>query len=58
MKTAGKKRKLCPACRSAEIYWYAGGTTGAYECKKCGYVGPLVIEEISIKKTKKKVRKR
>ncbi|MFH1210669.1 MAG: hypothetical protein V1645_02020 [archaeon] len=35
----------CPVCKSEEITTYMGGQFGKYICKKCGYIGPLVIEE-------------
>jgi hypothetical protein len=34
----------CPVCQSEEITTYMGGQFGKYICKKCGYIGPLVIE--------------
>jgi hypothetical protein len=37
--------KLCPKCKSDEIMLDTGGQTGKYKCKKCGYIGSLVIEE-------------
>jgi hypothetical protein len=33
--------KYCPSCKSRSITLYAGGMTGAYECKKCGFVGMM-----------------
>jgi transcription initiation factor TFIIIB Brf1 subunit/transcription initiation factor TFIIB len=35
---------LCPICNSTEIELDAGGYTGKYYCKKCGYVGSLILE--------------
>ena len=32
-------RKFCPQCGSEEVALAAGGLTGTYVCKKCGYVG-------------------
>jgi len=44
----------CPKCKSANITQYMGAQFGKYECKKCGYVGVIVIdEEINISKKKK-----
>ncbi len=41
-----KSIKRCPVCGSTQITLYMGGTTGyRYQCKKCGYVGALIIEE-------------
>ncbi|MCD4666346.1 hypothetical protein K8R47_00885 [archaeon] len=42
----------CPVCRSSDIILYMGGQMGQYECKKCGYVGALIIEEDITKKRK------
>lgn len=35
----------CPECKSEEIVEYMGGQFGKWQCKKCGYVGVIVIEE-------------
>ena len=35
----------CPSCKKAGLVLYMGGQFGKYQCKKCGYVGVLVIEE-------------
>lgn len=48
----------CPKCKSANITLYMGGQFGKYQCKKCGYVGSLVLEEYEDKKIKTKVKKR
>ncbi|MBI3190314.1 hypothetical protein HYZ41_01270 [archaeon] len=45
--------RRCPACRSSGIGLYAGGITGSYECRKCGYIGPLILE---LKKNKNRAR--
>jgi hypothetical protein len=37
--------KKCPKCGSTSIDFYAGGLTGVHHCKKCGYLGPIVLEE-------------
>ena len=37
--------KRCPQCKSTNVTLYMGGHFGKYLCKKCGYVGPLIIEE-------------
>jgi predicted RNA-binding Zn-ribbon protein involved in translation (DUF1610 family) len=40
------KVQICPYCKSKNIGLYMGGQTGIqYECKACGYVGPIVIEQ-------------
>ncbi len=37
--------EVCPVCGSSEIYYEAGGYTGKlYHCKRCGYIGALVVE--------------
>jgi transposase-like protein len=37
--------KKCPVCKSTDVTLDTGGHTGKWKCKKCGYFGPLVIEE-------------
>ena len=39
-----KTTRLCPQCGSRDVQLYMGGITGMYECKACGYRGPIVIE--------------
>jgi len=39
------KQLICPECGSNEIMLNAGGRTGKYECKKCGYFGAFIIEK-------------
>ena len=41
---------FCPRCHSSEIEPYAAGITGTYRCKKCGYVGTLIIEKDLVKR--------
>lgn len=45
----GKKRittLVCPNCGSSDLYYESGLIGGyVYHCKKCDYVGPLVIEK-------------
>ncbi len=38
------KKKICPMCKSDNLTLDIGGQTGKYRCKKCGYLGPIVIE--------------
>ena len=38
------KTYRCPNCRSEHIVFQAGGHTGMYECKDCGYIGPIILE--------------
>lgn len=35
---------VCPVCNSTEVEYDAGGYTGKYYCKRCGYVGSYVME--------------
>lgn len=44
---------ICPKCKSENVTLYMGGQFGKYECKDCGYIGPLIIKEY--KKTKKEL---
>ncbi|MEK6932800.1 MAG: hypothetical protein AABW56_03330 [Nanoarchaeota archaeon] len=36
--------KYCPKCKSADIHPYLPGFFNMYKCKKCDYVGTVVIE--------------
>ena len=41
-----KKFLTCPDCGSADLYYETGLITGyKYHCKKCNYIGALVIEK-------------
>ena len=40
------KLQKCPQCSSENITWYMGAAFGKYICKKCNYIGPMIIEEI------------
>ena len=35
----------CPQCGSDKVILDTGGQTSKYRCSKCGYFGPLIIEE-------------
>ncbi len=35
----------CPVCKIPSLVPYMGGQFGKSECKKCGYIGALVIEQ-------------
>ncbi|MFH1236941.1 MAG: hypothetical protein V1648_00875 [Candidatus Aenigmatarchaeota archaeon] len=38
--------KKCPVCGSDDITFWMGAKLGVqYACKKCGYHGPLIVEE-------------
>ena len=39
-----KRILVCPVCKSTEIELDAGGYTGTYYCKNCGYVGSYILE--------------
>ena len=39
-------RRLCPKCGEPNPKMEAGGQIGIYFCVKCGYRGPLVVEEV------------
>lgn len=43
----------CPSCKSGNIIHYMGGQFGKYECKNCGYIGVIVIEDANKKRIKK-----
>ena len=49
--------KRCPKCKRKGVDLFLGFTTGNYLCKKCGYIGPIVIEESTII-TKKAAKKK
>jgi len=41
----GRRIQVCPMCGSLHLYYEAGMVTGQkYHCKRCGYIGSLVIE--------------
>jgi len=41
-----KKIKRCPKCGSTDIVSEAGMVTGyKYHCRKCDYIGVLILEE-------------
>jgi hypothetical protein len=45
-KKAGVKTLTCPECGSHDLYYEAALHTGRkYHCKRCDYIGALVIEE-------------
>ncbi|MBO8178866.1 MAG: TFIIB-type zinc ribbon-containing protein [Archaeoglobus sp.] len=39
-----KRILICPVCKSKDVELDAGGYTGKYYCKNCGYVGSFVLE--------------
>ncbi len=37
---------VCPQCGSTDIFYEAGGITGqVYHCKKCDYIGAVILEQ-------------
>jgi peptide subunit release factor 1 (eRF1) len=57
------KMKYCPQCGSPNIQWLLPQDWSKWECKDCGYLGALIIENsdiaeeirIEYKRNKKKV---
>jgi transposase-like protein len=47
--------KFCPNCGSEEIMLAAGGITGGFVCKNCGFSGSIFPEKII---TKQKANKK
>ena len=39
------KIKYCPECKTPNLDLYSGFLAGTYHCRKCGYIGSLVIEK-------------
>ena len=40
-----KIREVCPVCGCSDLYLEAGGYTGKlYRCKRCDYLGALIVE--------------
>jgi transposase-like protein len=37
--------KFCPRCGSTNIGWVLPHDRQKYECKDCGYVGALIVED-------------
>lgn len=36
--------KYCPRCGSARVEWVLPQDWSKWECKDCGYIGPVIIE--------------
>jgi len=59
MRCQKAKMKLrCPSCKSYDIVHYMGAQFGKYECKNCGYVGVIVIEDTNEKQIKKRNKRK
>ena len=39
------KIQMCPVCNEDALKLFVGGQTGQFECKSCGYIGPLIVEK-------------
>ena len=40
------KRTICPKCKGVNtLMYYAAAITGTYKCKKCEYIGSVILEE-------------
>jgi len=37
--------KICPKCKSKYIELDTAGITGKYRCRKCRYIGALIIDK-------------
>ena len=37
--------KYCPKCKTANLDIVSGWLTGSYHCRKCGYMGPIILEK-------------
>ena len=45
-------KKICPNCGSDDVTMVAGGITGNWMCKRCGYQGSVLEKEIVGKEMK------
>ncbi|MFO8077184.1 MAG: hypothetical protein R6U21_00875 [Thermoplasmatota archaeon] len=46
--------KYCPRCGSSNIEWVLPQDWSKWECKHCGYIGPVIIENGEIAEQIKK----
>ena len=51
-------RLKCPSFKSENITHYMGAQFGKYQCKDCGYVGVIVIEDENEKQIKKRNKRK
>jgi ribosomal protein L37AE/L43A len=49
-KTRMKYTKFCPSCGSENIDWILPHIWSMWQCKECGYRGPVVIEDSTLAK--------
>jgi len=40
--------KYCPRCGSSDVEWVLPQDWSKWECKHCGYIGPVIIEDGTI----------
>jgi len=42
-----KRKSFCPECGSENVFWASGlpQLWSHWECRNCGYRGPLIIED-------------
>ena len=45
--------KFCPSCKGTRITAFAGGATGMWQCKDCGFLNAVFPEKIERKEIKK-----
>ena len=45
MSTGEYTMKYCPRCGSSNIGWPLPHDRQKWECKDCGYIGPLIVED-------------
>jgi ribosomal protein S27AE len=47
-----KEKKFCPKCGSTDLFWASGlpQMWSIWDCRKCGYRGPIVLEDSELAK--------
>jgi hypothetical protein len=40
-----KPRKFCPECGSDNVDWVLPQVWSKWQCRDCGYIGPLIVED-------------
>ena len=51
-------KKICPNCGSSEVEMIAGGMTGSWMCRNCGYSGSVFPEKEILGREQKRVQKK
>ena len=46
--------KRCPSCKSSDVTLQIGFEIGNHQCKNCGYVGSLILDDSKSKNKKLK----